>query len=79
MDVRPTVLVWKAADATASLSALARPQTSYLIAQQLRHSIILAGRIRRPWNVFQNLPRHPRQLCNVDRDKKRLVAREPLH
>ena len=33
-----------------------------------------AGRICRPWNVLQYLPRRAWQLRNVHRDKERLVA-----
>ena len=37
-------------------------------------SIVLAGRIWRPWDVLQNLPRHARQLGDVHRDQEHLVA-----
>ena len=37
-------------------------------------SIIPAGRIRRPRNVLQYLPRHAWQLGDVHRDEERLVA-----
>jgi hypothetical protein len=39
-------------------------------------SIIPAGRVRRPWNVLQYLPRHAWQLGNVGSDRPRLVERE---
>ena len=38
-------------------------------------SIVPAGRIWRPWNVLQYLPRHARQLGDFHRDPPRLVAR----
>ena len=39
-----------------------------------QRSIVSAGRIWRPGNIFQDLPRHARQLGDVHRDKERLVA-----
>ena len=41
-------------------------------------SIIATGRIWRPRNVLQYLPRHARQLGNVHSYQERLVAREQL-
>ena len=43
-----------------------------------RRSIFPAGRIWRPRNVLQYLPRDAWQLGNVHRDKERLVARQQI-
>jgi hypothetical protein len=49
-----------------------------ILAQDGRRSIVPAGRVRRPWNVLQYLPRHARQLGYVDRNKPRLAILLPI-
>ena len=56
-------------------------QDCFYDASELPHPkevIIAAGRVWRPRNVLQYLPRHAWQLGNVYRDQECLVAREQL-